>query len=161
MNQGLPQKMLSSAVVVGCFAVLAWLNGRYVGTTNGQVAIYTALGLVLAVLGLVALAGLNVAADTTVLRSWGYSAVWGVVIRGFLVILPFTFLALLAELVYKWHAAPAFIQATIMTSGAAAGAELMRRAAPRTRYLIVSMIVAVVFSVVWTVFSYVFQRVAG
>jgi hypothetical protein len=161
VNQGLAQRILTSLVVVACLAVLAWLNGRLVGSGAGQVALYTVLGLVLALLGLAALAGLNLAADRSVLGPWGYGAVWGLVARGFLVILPFTLLALLTELVYGWQAAPAFIQASIMTSGAATGAELMRRAGRKTRYVIVSMMVAFVLCAAWTVFSYVFQKVAG
>ena len=161
MNQGLTQKILTSLTVAGCLAVLAWLNGRLVGSGAGQVALYTVFGLALTLLGLAALAGLNLAADPSGLRPWGYAAVWNAVARGFLVVLPFTFLALLAELVYDWQAAPAFIQASIMTSGAAAGAELMRQAGRKTRYLIVSMIVAFVFAAAWTLFSYGFQKVAG
>jgi hypothetical protein len=153
--------MLTSLIVVACLAILAWLNGRLVGVGAGQVVLYTVLGLALVLLGLVALAGLNLAADPSVLGPWGYAAVWGAVTRGFLVVLPFTLLALLTELVYGWQAAPAFIQASIMTSGAAAGAELMRQAGRKTRYLVVSMIVAFVFCTAWAVFSYVFQKVAG
>jgi len=36
---------------VACFAVLAWLNGRLVGDGAGQVALYTIIGLVLALEG--------------------------------------------------------------------------------------------------------------
>lgn len=161
MRQGTTQRILTSLLVVACFAVLAWLNGRLVGDGAGQVALYTIIGLVLALLGVAAVTGVNLAADPGVLRSWGYGAVWGAVVRGFLVVLPFTAMALLAELAYDWVAAQAFVQASIMTSGAAAGAELMRQAGRKTRYLIVSTVVAFVFSGVWTIFTYVFQRVAG
>ncbi len=161
MGQNRTHRIATSLLVVACFAVLAWLSGRYVGGGAGQVALYTVIGLFLLLLGLFALTGLNLAADSAVLKPWGFGAVWGVVIRAFLIVVPFTILALLAELAYGWQAAPAFIQASIMTSGAAAGAELMRRAAPRTRYLVVSMIVAFVFCMAWTGFTYVFVRVAS
>jgi hypothetical protein len=161
VNQGLPQKIISSLTVLACFAVLAWLAGRYVGATNGQVAVYAALGVGLALLGLTAVVGLNLAVDTPVLGPAGFTAVWGVVARGFLVVIPFAVLALLAELVYDWQAAHSFIQAAVMTSGAAAGAELMRQTGGKTRHLVVSTIVAVVLAGAWTVFTYFFQRVAG
>ncbi|NLT35151.1 MAG: hypothetical protein GXX83_04570 [Gaiellales bacterium] len=161
MRQGITQRILTSLLVVGCFAVLAWLSGRLVGDGAGQVALYTVIGLVLTLLGVAAITGLNLAADPHVLRTWGYGAVWDAVVRGFLVVIPFTVMALLAELAYEWLAAQAFVQASIMTSGAAAGAELMRQAGRKTRYLIVSVIVAFVFSGVWAVFTYAFQKVAG
>jgi hypothetical protein len=161
MGQRRAQTIATSLVVVVCFAVLAWLSGRYLGGTAGQVALYTVMGLILLLLGMFALTGLNLAADSAVFKPWGFWAVWGVVVRGFLIVVPFTLLALLAELAYHWQAAPAFIQASLMTSGAAAGAELMRRAAPRTRYVVVSMIVAFVFCMAWTGFTYVFMRVAA
>jgi len=160
-NQGIAMRIVASLLVLGCFAVLAWLNGRVVGEGAGQVAIYTAIGFALTLLGVAAVTGLNLAADPGTLGPWGYGAVWGAVVRGFLVVLPFTVMALLAQLVYDWPAAQAFIQASIMTGGAAAGAEVMRQAGRKTRYLVVSTIVAFVFSGVWVVFTYAFQKVAG
>jgi hypothetical protein len=155
------QKILNSLMVVVCFGFLAWLNGRYAASGAGQVVLYTVIGLALTLLGFLGLAGLNLAADPLVLRPWGFAAVWVTVMRGFLAVIPFTLLALLAELAYHWRAAPAFIQASLMACGAAAGAELMRRAGPKARYLLVSMIVAFVLAALWTVFSYLFQRVAA
>ena len=160
-SQSIARRILASLLVVVCFAVLAWLNGRVVGDGAGQVAIYTVMGLVLALLGVAAITGLNLAADAAALGSWGYGAVWGAVVRGFLVVLPFTVMALLAQLAYDWPAAQAFIQASIMTGGAAAGADLMRQAGRKTRYLVVSTIVAFIFAGVWVVFTYAFQKVAG
>jgi hypothetical protein len=158
--QGPAQRILTGVAVVAGFVLLAWMNGRHVGTTDGQVALYTVLGLVLAVLGLAAVAGSNLAVNTSVLAPRGYLAVWDVVARAFLAVLPFSLVALLAEFAYHWQAAPSFIQAALMTSGAAAGAQLMQETGRKARHLVVSMIVAFVFCALWIVLSYVFQRVA-
>jgi hypothetical protein len=180
MNREPAQRVLASLAVLACFAVLAWLNGRHMGATDAQVAIYTGIGVLLALVGLAILTVVNLAVAAPASASgsaspgsaasesrppgaapWGYSAVWGAVVYGSLVLLPFSVLALLAELAYGWQAAAAFIQAGVMTSGAAAGAELMRGTGGKTRHLVASVIVALALSAVWIAFSYVFQRVAA
>ena len=88
-NQGIAQRVVASLLVLGCFAVLAWLNGRVVGNGAAQVAVYTAIGFVLTLMGMAVVTGLNLAADAGTLGLWGYGAVWGAVVRGFLVVLPF------------------------------------------------------------------------
>ncbi|MCL5735331.1 MAG: hypothetical protein M1274_07030 [Actinobacteria bacterium] len=155
------ERILTVLAVVGCFFVLAWLNGRHVTLGAGHIAIYTIVGIVLFAVGLLAVAAVNMVADSSTLGRSSFTAIWGAVGRGFLTFLPFTLLSLLAELAYKWHAAPAFIQASITTAGAAAGVELMRHFAPKSRYLIVSMMISILFSIIWTLFGYVFARVVG
>jgi hypothetical protein len=161
VNQGPVQKTVAAVTVVGCFAVLAWLNGRHVGATNGQVAIYAVMGAALALLGLVILAAANLAVRSSGAGMLTYSAAWGAVVRGSLVVLPLAVLALMAELAYGWQAAAAFVQGAVMISGAAAGAELLRQTGGKTRHLVTSLIVAFVFCAFWVAFSYVFQRVAA
>ncbi|MDY6794159.1 MAG: hypothetical protein SWK76_02575 [Actinomycetota bacterium] len=122
------ERVAAGLAVMSCFAVLAWLNGRYVGSGAGQVALYTLIGLLIAVAFLAGLAGLVLAANPDLRRGPGYGGALDMVARGFLVAIPFTALALLADLAFGWNAATAFLQAAIMTSGAAVGVEIMRRA---------------------------------
>ena len=161
MDSAARDRYVSGLVVVFCFAVLSWLNGRYVGAGAGQVALYTLLGLALALVCLTGLAGLILASDAPLRRDAGWPGAFGAVARGFLILLPFTLLALLAELAFKWGAAQAFTQAGIMTSGAAVGAEVMRRSGQKLKYMIAPMAGAFAFSILWIAFSYLFAKAAS
>jgi len=154
-------RFFSILVVTLCFAVLAWLNGRYVGTGAGQIALYTVLGLALALVCLTGLTGLILASAAPLRRDAGWPGALDAVARGFLILLPFTVLAVLGELLFTWGAAPAFVQAGIMTSGAAVGAEVMRRSGKKLKYMIAPMLGAFTLSILWIVFSSVFRKVAG
>ncbi len=150
--------VLNLLIVAACFALLSWLNGRYSVRGAGNVALYTFLGFTLALLFLAVLAGLNLATDPGLRRSLGFTGAWEAVFRGFLTMIPFTLLALLAELAFRWTAAPAFIQAGIMTSGAAVGVEIARRAGSKIRYTVVCMAGAFAFSIAWIAFSWIFTK---
>ena len=161
MDKAQTERIAYSGIVLACFAILSWLNGRYVGTGAGEVAAYTFIGLFLAAACLCGLAALNLAADPSLRSSGGFSAAWDVVARGYLLAIPFTLLALLSELVFGWYAATAFIQAAIMTSGAAVGVELSRRAGPKMRYMIICMGGAFAFSIIWIAYSAIFAKAVG
>ncbi len=152
---------MSGLVVMACFLLLAWLNGRQVASGAAQVALYSLIGVALALSLLAALGGLVLAVDTPLRQASGYPGALDAVARGFLVILPFTVLALLAEFIFGWGATQAFTQAGIMTSGAAVGMELMSGGEPRVRYMVVPMLGAFAFSAAWIAFSALFQKVAG
>jgi hypothetical protein len=154
-------RLFSGLVIAFCFAVLAWLNGRYVAEGRGQVAAYSILGWILALACLAGLAGLIMASDAPLRREAGWPGALDALTRGFLTLLPFTLLALLSELVFKWGAAQAFTQAAIMTSGAAVGVEVIRRSGQKVKYMIAPMLGAFVFSILWIAFSALFQKVAG
>jgi hypothetical protein len=154
-------RVFSGLVITFCFAVLAWLNGRYVGVGGGQVALYSLLGLALALACLAGLAGLVLASDAPLRREAGWPGALDAVARGFLILLPFTLLALLTELFFGWGAAQAFTQAGIMTSGAAVGAEVMRRSGQKLKYMVAPMLGVFTFSILWIAFSALFRKVAG
>jgi hypothetical protein len=154
------ERAVSGAVLLVCFSSLSWLNGRYVGSEAGQVALYTFLGLLISSLFLAAIAWL-VYASATPLRARGFSGAWDAVARGFLLLLPLTVLALLADLFFSWGSAQAFTQAGIMTSGAAVGAEVMRRAGPRISYMAAPIAGAFCFSFAWIGYTVLFSRAAG
>ena len=158
MEQASNEKVLNIAFIAACFAALCWLNGRYAAVGAGDVILFTLIGLALALALLAGTAAAVRASDASLRVPGGYAWSLDVVSRGFLIVIPFTLLALLAELAFGWHAAPAFIQAAVMTSGAAVGAELGRRLGPKLKYMIAPMGVAFVFSGAWILFSYLFQK---
>ncbi len=161
MDRAQVERITSGLIILACFALLAWLNGRYVGSGAGQVAVYTLLGLVLALACLAGLAGLVLAGNAPLRQSSGYMGAWDAVARGFLTVIPFTVLALLADLAFGWNAATAFIQAAIMTSGAAVGVEVMRRSGQKLTYIIVPMAGAFAFSIIWIAYSAIFSKAVG
>ncbi|NPV58273.1 MAG: hypothetical protein HPY75_01265 [Actinobacteria bacterium] len=84
-------------------------------------AAFTVVGLALAFSCLAGLAALLLAASPALRQGAGFGGAWDAVARGFLLLVPFALLALLADLAFGWSAATAFMQAAIMTSGAAVG----------------------------------------
>jgi len=151
----------SGVVIVLCFAALAWLNGRAVVAGSGKVALYTVLGVTLAVVCLLGLARLVLASDASLRLTMGWPGALDALARGFLTVLPFAVLALLGELLFTWAAAMAFTQAAIMMSGAAVGAEVMRRGGQRLKFMVVPMLGGFAFSMLWIAFSALFQKAAG
>ncbi|MDI6831943.1 MAG: hypothetical protein QME88_11500 [Actinomycetota bacterium] len=154
------ERITRGLVILACLAVLAWLNGRYVGRGGGQVAAFSLIGLALALACLAGLAALLMATSPP-LRQAGYASAWDAVSRGYLLLVPFALLALLADLAFGWSAATAFMQAAVMTSGAAVGAELMRAGEPKLRYMIAPMAGAFLFSIIWIAYAAIFTSAAG
>lgn len=155
------ERAFGGAVLLLCFSTLAWLNGRYVGSGAGQVALYAILGVALFFLFLAGLTGL-VYASASHLRPGGFSGAWDAVARGLLLLVPLTVLALLADLFFGWNSALAFTQAGIMTSGAAVGAEVMRHGGgKKPLQMIVPVAGAFCFSIIWIAYSFIFTRVVG
>jgi hypothetical protein len=161
MDGAQTERMAYAGIVLACFAVLSWLNGRYVGSGAGEVAAYTVIGLLIACACLAGLAALALVADPSLRSGPGYAGGLEVVARGYLIVIPFTLLALLADLAFGWNAATAFIQAAIMTAGAAVGVELSRRGEPKLRYMIICMAGAFAFSIIWIAYSAIFAKAVG
>ena len=161
MGRTQSERITTGLAVLASFAVLAWLNGRYVGAGAGQVATYTILGLIIALACLAGLAGLVLATVPSLRQGAGYMGGLDMVARGFLIAIPFALLALLAELAFDWAAATAFIQAAIMTSGAAVGVELVRGTGQKMRNMIIPMAGAFAFSIIWIAYSAIFTKAVG
>jgi hypothetical protein len=161
MHEARTQRIAWGLLILACFSVLSWLNGRYVGSGAGQVATYTILGLIIALACLAGLAALLLAVNPPLRQGPGYMCAWDIVARGFLTVIPFTLLAMLADLAFGWNAATAFIQAAIMTSGAAVGVEVMRRSGQKILHMIAPMAGAFTFAIIWIAYSALFTKAVG
>jgi len=68
---------------------------------------------------------------------------------GMLFMIPFTVLAVLAQLLLDWNAVMPFASAAIMTATASAGTEAIKKGAKGMKNVLVPSLLAFVFSTVW------------
>lgn len=68
---------------------------------------------------------------------------------GMLFMIPFTVLAILAQLLLSWNAVMPFASAAIMTASATAGTEVMKKGARGLKNILMPSIIAFVFSTGW------------
>lgn len=68
---------------------------------------------------------------------------------GMLFMIPFTALAVLAQLLLDWNAVMPFASAAIMTSTASAGTEAMKKGAKGIKNILIPSLLAFVFSTGW------------
>lgn len=139
--------------VIFCFAVLAWLNGRGIDSRAGFVSVYTICLLAFALLALAGLGSLIYAFNPVIRERYGFSIILNALARAFMTMLPFMFLALVAELFLDWNAAQVFTQAGIMTCGALVGTEVVRFSGGKMIHIIVPMAGAFLISLLWMLLS--------
>ncbi|UWG95886.1 hypothetical protein LPY66_13290 [Dehalobacter sp. DCM] len=68
---------------------------------------------------------------------------------GMLFMIPFTVLAVLAQLLLDWNAAMPFASAAMMTATATAGTEVMKKGAHGMKNILMPSLLAFVFSTTW------------
>jgi hypothetical protein len=144
-------------IVLVCFALLGALTGRDQGQTALLVLVYAIVAAALGWLAVRALAWL--AGMLSARGGQPRDNASAAVRRGFLMLVPFTALALLADLVLGWGATQAFMAAGLMTSAAVAGGELETGAGEKGVPRIVLTGVASLLSVMWIVLSNVLAGV--
>ena len=87
--------------------------------------------------------------DVSARQARGRAGIARAVGRGFLLLIPFTLLAILAVLRLQWDAALPFACAGIMTAGSAAGAELTEVGDRQAIHWVLPMLAAAAFSTGW------------
>lgn len=136
-----------------CFLVLGGLTGRRVGPEVLTIAAWAVGGAVLAAAGLVAMGVVLTLFGRAVRREHGRDALSYAVARGFLMLIPFTVLATLAELVLGWSAVQAFTSAGIMAAGAGVGIEFAKLGGGRLTGMVAPTAVAFLISAAWMLLS--------
>lgn len=128
MNQPVQQTMLvqSASLVVAavCFGLLGAVTARQLPGVL-PVVIFFILGAVYGAIGIFCCSFLLSAVNAKV----DFHTALGACALGFLALVPFTALALVAELMLGWSAAQVFTSAGLMAAGGAAGMELSRQGA--------------------------------
>ncbi len=122
---------LQLVLVLASINALGWLTLRRLPLAAPWPDL-AALGLTLLALLLLALLAASLhAVNPEVARTHGGVAALVAVSSGMLMVLPFTVLALIAELVLGWSAAQAFATAGVMTGAAGVGVEMSRLGPPK------------------------------
>lgn len=145
-------------VAVLCFGVLGALTGRRLGPEAQVLAGFALGGIVFAWLGLVILGRALYVFNGRVRKRYGYVAVRNAMGNGFLMLMPFTVLAAVAELYLGWNAAQAFSAAGIMTGGATVGMELAKAGGGRLSSMALPSLGAFVLSGAWMLLTTMAQQ---
>lgn len=158
-------------LAIVCFGVLGGLTGRRVeigslsiptfgvgGSEVIPIAAFALGGVIYAWIGLAVLGRLLYVFNRKVRKQHGYSAIKNAMGNGFLLLLPFTVLALVAELYLGWNAVQAFTAAGIMTGGATAGMELAKAGSGKLAGMILPSLGAFVLSGAWMLLTTLAQQ---
>lgn len=109
-----------------CFAVLGGLTARHISDEPKMIAGGVFAGVIFSIVSSFALAGFLHATNPQVRQQQGFMGAWQSFNTGFMMLIPFTVLALVAETVLGWNAVQVFASAGIMTAGATVGVELAK-----------------------------------
>ena len=137
-----------SLVALLCFAALASL---VVIETEDSTIIVTVLlgGVFLGFVMLVLFGWMLSLFNSRIKKKYGRKSIRWIVNRGFLLLLPFTVLALIATIGLGWEAAAAFASAGIMTSSTAIGVELTRLGSGKIRSTLLPAIGGIAMTSIW------------
>lgn len=156
-----PAAVANLVLVLACIATLGWLTARHLPLSAfWSFAIsFGLMGMGLVWLGV--LTGIVHVMNPEIARTHGKTAALVPVATGMLMIVPFTALALVAELSLGWSATQAFAAAGLMTGAGAVGMEIGRLG---PRKLLNSLVPAgggMLFVAVWMLVGALVQGVSG
>jgi len=114
----------SRIATMACFGVLGWLMARQGGLGSFALGGLVFLALAAGVIGRSVYTWALVIFNPALRHEHGVAGIRRAVDAGFLMLIPFTVLAVVAEAGLGWSAMLAFASAGIMLAGAMAGAEL-------------------------------------
>jgi hypothetical protein len=124
------------------------------------VAVATIGGLIAAWLCLWLFGRLLYIFNGPVRQQYGWKVFRKTVGRSFLLLIPYTVLALLADRVLGWNATLAFASAGIMTCGTAVGAELTKMGGGKVANMMLPMAGGMGFTMLWMIASVLLQTLA-
>lgn len=151
---------LDSIFSLLCFTVLAALAAHRSNPTIKSVALGAVGGLLVAALCLWLLGTLLWLSNRAVSKVQGWQSVRQAVSRNFLLLIPYTVLALLADLILGWNASLTFASAGIMTSGSAVGAELTKMGGGKISNMLLPVIGGMGFTMLWMIATTLLRNLA-
>ena len=127
-------------IILICLVMLGILCG------GAQLAV---LGVALVLIGLVALVIALLLFNPKTRREHGFFSVVGAVARGFMLLVPFTVLAVVTYIWLNWDAGQSFTSAGLMAAGAATGAEMAKLGGGRIMGSLLPMLWSMLLSLAW------------
>lgn len=109
-----------------CFAVMGGLTARHISDDPKMIVGGVFAGVIFSIITSFAVAGFLHVASPQIRQQRGFMGAWQSFNTGFMMLIPFTVLALIAELALGWNAAQVFASAGIMTAGATMGVEMSK-----------------------------------
>ncbi len=141
---------------------LAWavIGGLFASMITSDFSTILGSCLAGAIAGILLLVPLRVMlylANPNVRKEHGYAGIRRAVGAGYLVMVPFAVLALVAQLFFGWDALTSFAMAGMMAGSGAAGMEVSKLSGKPLRNVIIGVIHGFGLSMVWTVLMLVVQ----
>lgn len=131
-------------LILGCLATLSALCGGVIFAVFGSL-----LGSLWLWLMVVLLAQFN----PEVHRQHGFRAIADAVVHGFVLLVPFVVLALVAGFLLHWQVAQAFTGAGLMAAGAATGGEMTKLGGGRIAGSLLPLLGTLLLSLAWMLLS--------
>jgi hypothetical protein len=135
-------------LIVGTCGLLGALSASLYAPFADVLA-QAALGLVFGAAGPVGLASALIILFPRATRRHGWRTTAAGVMRGFLLLIPYAVLAVLARSLLRWEATAAFTAAGLMTACAAIGAEIGRLGGRRLTAMLLPMLAGSALSAIW------------
>lgn len=147
-------------MLVVCFGVLGWLTAP-ANSRVGMIIGFIIAGFVIGGAGIQIIAALLRRCNRSLAPSVERPALDVAIMRGYLLLIPFTLLALLADKALGWDSVHTFTAAGMMTGGALAGGELVKLGGKRLVNTVTPILAGVAFTICWTIAAYFIQVVGG
>lgn len=128
------------------FGVLVAVN-KAISVISLALAIFTALLLAIVTIELITWSFIKANPDVCAQSGRGFAR--EAVSQGMLFMIPFTVLAVLADVLLGWDAVMPFASAAIMTAGASAGMEAVKIGAKGMKNVILPSVIAFIISTLW------------
>jgi hypothetical protein len=152
-------RLAQLALVLLCIGLLGWLTTRHLPASPVRVGGFVFGFLLLPALGLAILSSLLSTLNPAAANTHGKLAGLSAVSSGMLLIVPFTLLALIADLVLGWSAVLTFATAGVMTGAGAVGTEMSKLGSRRPANMILPTLVGILFVVGWMLLGALLQAV--
>ena len=156
-----PAAVANLVLVLACIATLGWLTARHlpVSPVWSFAVAFGLMGMGLVWLG--ALTGIVHVMNPEIARTHGGAAALTPVATGMLMVVPFTALALIAELSLGWSATQTFAAAGLMTGAGSVGMEIGRLGPRKIMNSLVPAGGGMLFVMIWMLMGALAQGVSG
>jgi hypothetical protein len=150
---GIGARSTSGSLRTICLAVLGGLTAMHVSEAPHILAAGAFAGVLVGAVGVMLLRWMLSTANPALDAKPGTGAIRAAIDKGFLMLLPFTALAAVAELLLGWNAVQAFSCAALLTAATAATSEVVALGGGRLRNAVIATVIGTALSTAWIIGS--------